>query len=66
VSEGVALRATDAEQFADCVERLRKGDAIPEQAFEAFDRRYAFRRDGLAGARIADVCEELAHGYRQL
>ena len=60
VPEGVALRAADGQQFAECVERLRAGEVVTEEAFAAFERRYSFGQDGRAGSRIADVCEELA------
>ena len=54
------LMPSAAEEFADCVTRLRSGETIPESAFESVERRYAFGADGRAGERIADACEELA------
>jgi UDP-N-acetylglucosamine 2-epimerase len=58
-TEGTALVASNAEEFAECVERLRSGFAVPEQAFESVERRYAFGADGRAGERIADICAGL-------
>ncbi len=60
VREGTALEAKDAAEFAECIERIRSGNAIPPERYAALDERYHYRRDGKAGARIADVCEELA------
>lgn len=59
-AEGVALVASSRVEFAHCVEKLRSGLAFPEDAYQAVERRYAFRLDGGAGRRIADVCMELA------
>jgi hypothetical protein len=60
VAEGVGCVARDALEFGRCVEAIRRGQAVTEEQVREFDCRYAFRRDGLSGVRIADVCEELA------
>lgn len=60
VDEGTALRATNAEEFGQCVEAVRRGERIGPQAYERVARRYGLVRDGQAADRIANVCEELS------
>ncbi len=60
VNEGVGFEATNFAEFDRCMQLIRSGSAIPPEQYAAFERRYAFVKDGLAGSRIADVCEEMA------
>jgi len=60
VAEGTAFAARDSADFADCVTRLREGQPIPTEVYEAVECRYGFGANDNVGARIADICEELA------
>jgi len=60
VREGTALKASNADELREAIHSIRQGSAIPEERYEELDRKYNFGHDGHAGARIADVCEELA------
>lgn len=60
VGDGVALSASNADEFSECVRQIIEGQMPFDAHVSAFNRRYGSLSDGLAGSRIADVCEELA------
>lgn len=64
VDEGTAMQVSDSAQFAECIDAIRHGSPVTKETYMRADARYAYRRDGLAGSRIAELCEELAQSRR--
>jgi len=54
------LVASNATELAVCIDRVRAGYEMSEDSWLRIQKGLAFAHDGLAGQRIADVCEELA------